>query len=103
MKRKVLDHFKGSWKTYAGLAALSVLSTKVDATAIERMGTATNSLSALVKGTLGETVLFVSSIGGAVGAFMKGNMWLAVGIFLVGMLFSWHLENITHMFTAQQV
>ena len=103
MKRKILNHFKDSWKAYAGIAALSVLSTKVDATAIERMSTATNGLSALVKGTLGETVLFVSSIGGAVGAFMKGNMWLAVGIFLVGMLFSWHLENITHMFTTVRV
>lgn len=101
MKQKILNHFKGSWKTYAGLAAFSVLSTKVDATAIERMGTATNGLSGLIKGTLGETVLFVSSIGGAVGAFMKGNMWLAVGIFLVGMLFSWHLENISAMFPGE--
>ena len=73
MKQKILNHFKGSWKTYAGLAAFSILSTKVDATAIERMGAATNGLSGLIKGTLGETVLFVSSIGGAVGAFMKGS------------------------------
>ena len=102
MKQKLYKHFRESWKVYAGIAALGFLSTKVDATAIERMTTATTGLRGLVKGTLGETVLFVSSIGGAVGAFMKGNMWLAVGIFLVGMLFSWHLENITAMFQAPQ-
>jgi len=98
MKRTVCNHLKKSWKTYASLVALVALSTKADATAIERMTTSTGALSALVKGPVGEAALIIGSLGGAFGAFMKGNMWLAIGIFMVGMLFSWHLENITTMF-----
>ncbi|NRA89563.1 MAG: hypothetical protein HRU43_00235 [Simkaniaceae bacterium] len=98
MKQKIYEHFRSSWKTYIPLIAFGFLSTKVDASAVERMTASTNSLSGLVKGPLGEAALIVGSLGGAFGAFMKGNMWLAIGIFMVGMLFSWHLENITAMF-----
>ncbi len=53
MKRKAYEHFKSSWKIYVSLVALGALSTKVDASAIERMTTSTGQLSSLVKGPVG--------------------------------------------------
>lgn len=98
MKRKFYQHLNKSWKAYTALLVIGLVTSKADASAIERMTNSTTSITSLVKGPLGEVSLVVASIGGAFAAFMKGNMWLCIGIFMVGMLFSWHLENIAGMF-----
>ena len=78
--------------------AAHLIATEAGATAIENLEKHSKTLNTLVKGPLGEAVIFIATLGGAFGAFMKGSIWLAVGIFVVGMAFVWHIDNLATVF-----
>lgn len=59
-----------------------------------------NDMKTLITGPLGTAVLLVGTIGGFVGALMKGNIWLGVAIVIVGILAGVHVENINSLFGA---
>ena len=79
--------------------AAHLTATEAGATAIENLEKHSKSLNVVVKGPLGQTVLYIATIGGMFSAVIKGNIWLAVGIFLVGMVLVWHIENLATLFS----
>ena len=85
------------WSVVTFVAA-HLTATEAGATAIENLEKHSKTLNTLVKGPLGEAVIFIATLGGAFGAFMKGSIWLAVGIFVVGMAFVWHIDNLATVF-----
>jgi hypothetical protein len=97
---KTQEHLKKHWISYVILGALGMVATDADATALARLTENGNSFKTMVTGSVGQAALLVGSIAGAFKAFMAGNIWLAVGVFMVGLLFSWHIENISSIFTA---
>lgn len=98
MNRTLKNHLKTYGMHYGFALMMLCLSFKADASAIENLKRQSGSINDLISGPLGTATLLAGSIGGAFTAFMKGNMWLAIGIFVVGMLFSWHIENVLSMF-----
>ena len=105
LKTPVLKRTKlNSWlsRVYwsiVSFGAAYLTATEVGATAIENLEKHSKSLNVVVKGSLGQTVLFIATFGGMFSAVMKGNIWLAVGIFLVGIVLVWHIENLATIFS----
>jgi hypothetical protein len=93
---------KNAYYHLLATATVWLLSSNCEATnALTQLSTQTMTLSNLVMGPLGKTIIVGGTIGGIVGALVKGSMWVAVGIFIIGLLLGWHMENVAGMFAAR--
>jgi hypothetical protein len=93
---------KNTYYQLLATATVWLLSSNCEATnALTQLSTQTTTLSNLVMGPLGKTIIVGGTIGGIVGALVKGSMWVAVGIFIIGLLLGWHMENVAGMFAAR--
>lgn len=103
--KKLLKHKLSFKKGYYPLLATATVwlwsSNGVASTALTQLTNQTTTLSNLVMGPLGKTIIVGGTIGGIVGALVRGSMWVAVGIFIIGLLLGWHMENIAGMFQAR--
>lgn len=89
-------------KTFQSLGTFLItgaLTSEAQATAIVKLSEATTQVSTLITGPLGKAVLVFGTIGGVVGAIMKSNLWAAIAIFIIGLVFSFHMDNIAAVFT----
>jgi hypothetical protein len=93
---------KNTYYSLLATATVWLFSSGCEATnALTQLSTQTTTLSNLVMGPLGKTIIVGGTIGGIVGALVKGSMWVAVGIFIIGLLLGWHMENVAGMFAAR--
>lgn len=91
---------KKSLKALISTLLTGTLSTSLQASAITKLTEATGKLSTLVSGPLGKTVIIFGTLGGVGAAIMKSNMWAAIAIFIIGIMFSFHMDNIAAVFAG---
>ena len=97
MKKNLL---KKHVKSIIAALCASAWSTSLQATAITKLTEATSKISTLVSGPLGKTVIIFGTLGGVGAAIMKSNMWAAIAIFIIGIMFSFHMDNIASVFAG---
>lgn len=89
---------KKSLKALLSTVLAGTWSTSLQATAITKLTEATGKISTLVSGPLGKAVIIFGTLGGVGSAIMKSNMWAAIAIFIIGIMFSFHMDNIASVF-----
>lgn len=87
-------------KSITAVLCAGTWSTSLQATAITKLTEATGKISTLVSGPLGKTVIIFGTLGGVGAAIMKSNMWAAIAIFIIGIMFSFHMDNIAAVFAG---
>jgi hypothetical protein len=93
---------KNAYYSLLATATVWLFSSGCEATnALEKLNTHTTSLSNLVNGSLGSVVIISGTLIGAALAIAKGNIMTCIGIFIIGILLGWHMENVAGMFAAR--
>ena len=93
-----LRHYQAA--IYTGAIGL-LLSNSAAFASLQKLSASATSVETMIKGPVGTAALLIGTIGGAVGSLMKGNIWLAFAILIIGVLLGFHIDNISTIFAAQ--
>ncbi|SRR5260221_8096782 len=77
---------------------ITLLSHEATFASLQSLSDKSGQVKNLIAGPLGIAVLLIGTVGGFVGALMKGNLWLGVAIVIIGILAGVHVENINQLF-----
>ncbi|MEN8237168.1 MAG: hypothetical protein ABFQ95_06480 [Pseudomonadota bacterium] len=83
---------------YVGALSLFWGGNNAFASSLDNLSKSASSVETMVKGPVGTAALLIGTIGGAVGSLMKGNIWLAFAILIIGVLLGFHIDNISTIF-----
>ena len=86
---------------YTGALGLLLSNDSALASSLEKLSTSATSVETMIKGPVGTAALLIGTIGGSVGSLMKGNIWLAFAILIIGVLLGFHIDNISTIFVAK--
>lgn len=97
--KTTFNHYKAVVTT---TALTFLLSNDIAFASLQRLADQGTAVNNMVKGPIGTAALLVGTIGGSVGSLIKGNVWLAISILVIGVLLGFHVDNITAIFAPQQ-
>ncbi len=101
LKKSILKRYRTIVNTaYAGALGY-FLSHGVAMASLAKLTQSSDTVLTLVKGPAGTAALLIATIGGAVTALMKGNLWLSIAVLIVGVLLGFHIDNISNIFAVQ--